>query len=644
MSAALLGFALHNTVLASGLAVLALLAARLLPRRPGIAHTLWILVLLKLITPPFWTIALWPAATVQVDRPCPALPAEHGVAPVAVEAMPDFPALAPSSEPAWWTWGDALALVALLGTLAYVALASARLWRLHRLLQRLPKGEPLPELLELAETMGVAPPRLRWSEQSFPPLLLAVGMRPTLVLPIALWQALKADERRALLLHELAHLARGDHRVRLLELLVLALHWWNPLAWLAVRQLRRAEELCCDALVIATRPEVAPAYATALIQTLAYLAGHPTNLPAEASGAGPVIDIRRRLTMILQNRSPYVGRGGVLMAVVALIVLCPLVPTRAEPRVPDTLEGLIATQKSCQQCHAPEKPGKPDLPRLHDDVVRLMEELRRAKRDLAEREAKLREVLRVVADQLDEAVGQVAEGEAKLREVLREFEKRTAPKAPAISGEGEIRRLERQIQELRDQLERERKQPRTAPEKKKPTGQTTYYMNTREFKLPVEIAPEAIGSELRVFIQKRQTGVWELHSVLHLTRAERHVHVRALEDGEYQFALGLAPKFTPQEPGMHVLVDTKPPEVNFQGRRTAERISLEWKATDANLAEQALTLQYRDAKGEWRLYRIPSLGQDAQLLVQTRDVDSLDWRFKVRDKAGNETVKTLNLK
>lgn len=363
MSLFLFGWVLQNTLLASGIALLALVAARCLPRRPGVAHTLWILVLLKLVTPPFWTVALWPPAPVEAI--CPARILEGEVPPPARPGPTPADSSDPQPEvhmPERWSWTDGLALIALLGTLTYFGLAVSRLLRLRRLLRCLPEGEPLPELAALADSLGIAPPRVRWSRESLPPLLLAMGIRPTLVLPVALWQSLGGAERRALLLHELAHLARGDHHVRRLELIVLALFWWHPLGWFAASQLRRAEELCCDALVIATCPEIAPAYANALIETLAYLAGHPTTLPMEASGAGPVVDIRRRLGMILQNKSPYVGRGGLLMALLAIALLCPLVPTRAELRVPDTVEGLIATQKSCQQCHTPQSRASPPCP------------------------------------------------------------------------------------------------------------------------------------------------------------------------------------------------------------------------------------------------------------------------------------------
>ena len=97
-------------------------------------------------------------------------------------------------------------------------------------------------------------------------MLWAVVGRPRILLPRTLWTGFDPDHREAVLAHELAHLARGDHWMRRFELVVLALYWWCPVAWIAVRELRRAEEACCDARVLGVVPDRAVAYAEALVR------------------------------------------------------------------------------------------------------------------------------------------------------------------------------------------------------------------------------------------------------------------------------------------------------------------------------------------------------------------------------------------
>ena len=69
-----------------------------------------------------------------------------------------------------------------------------------------------------------------------------------------------------MLLHELAHIQRGDLPLQTLLLLACALQWFNPLIWLAYRRLIIERERACDDMVLAAG--VRPAtYARDLLQT-----------------------------------------------------------------------------------------------------------------------------------------------------------------------------------------------------------------------------------------------------------------------------------------------------------------------------------------------------------------------------------------
>jgi beta-lactamase regulating signal transducer with metallopeptidase domain len=58
------------------------------------------------------------------------------------------------------------------------------------------------------------------------------------------------SRRRHVLLHELAHVRRGDWLGQMVAQAACALWWWQPLAWLASRELRRQRELACDDAVL----------------------------------------------------------------------------------------------------------------------------------------------------------------------------------------------------------------------------------------------------------------------------------------------------------------------------------------------------------------------------------------------------------
>ncbi len=73
--------------------------------------------------------------------------------------------------------------------------------------------------------------------------------RPVVIFPetVEKWTPTR---RRLVLLHELGHVKRHDWATQTLGALACALYWFNPLAWLAVRQLRLEREQACDDLVL----------------------------------------------------------------------------------------------------------------------------------------------------------------------------------------------------------------------------------------------------------------------------------------------------------------------------------------------------------------------------------------------------------
>ncbi len=73
---------------------------------------------------------------------------------------------------------------------------------------------------------------------------------PTLILPLSLITTLTPEQLRFVLLHELAHIRRGDYFANLFQLFAEALLFFNPAVWWISHQVRREREACCDALAI----------------------------------------------------------------------------------------------------------------------------------------------------------------------------------------------------------------------------------------------------------------------------------------------------------------------------------------------------------------------------------------------------------
>ena len=310
MPAAIFEAVLGNLALAAALALLAFVVGWK-GKRPAVAHALWLLVLLKFITPPLFTVPLRILPAREVAEVPPALPRTVAVpvfvpSAVAVSLPAPAPVQAAPPAPAGWSPSPESVLLSLwvFGSVLSAAVAAKRVRRFGKLLSF---GTPAPvalvaEVEVLAARMGLRrAPRVRVVPGGVAPLVWAVG-RPTLYLPAALLPRLSAEQRLTLLAHELAHLRRWDHLVRAIEFAAVAVFWWCPLAWVARRELRRLEEEACDADVTATLPDSGYAYASAIVETIDYVAGVPT-APTFASAIGDAKSLRRRLVHILEGRN-----------------------------------------------------------------------------------------------------------------------------------------------------------------------------------------------------------------------------------------------------------------------------------------------------------------------------------------------------
>lgn len=95
----------------------------------------------------------------------------------------------------------------------------------------------------------VRPVRLLRSRDRSMPVTLGIR-RPVIVVP-SIADTWSADRRRAVLLHELAHVARRDCLTQMLAWTACAVYWFHPAAWWTARRLQVERELACDDLVVA---------------------------------------------------------------------------------------------------------------------------------------------------------------------------------------------------------------------------------------------------------------------------------------------------------------------------------------------------------------------------------------------------------
>jgi BlaR1 peptidase M56/Domain of unknown function (DUF3471) len=114
------------------------------------------------------------------------------------------------------------------------------------------------------------------------------------------WSNLK---RRAVLAHELSHIARGDFYVLLLAMLYQAAFWFNPLSWWLLHRLRELMEMLSDDAATADVGD-APTYAEVMLEVAASVRTTPMLV-----GMARASTVRRRIERILARTEPPPSLG-----------------------------------------------------------------------------------------------------------------------------------------------------------------------------------------------------------------------------------------------------------------------------------------------------------------------------------------------
>ena len=172
------------------------------------------------------------------------------------------------------------------------------------------RGDYRALLQDTARSLNVTAPEMFVCEAISTPAVTGL-FRPTLLLP---HERYGLNDLRYILRHELCHLKRRDMLLKLVLLAANAMHWFNPVVYLMLRQADEDIELACDSAATdgLDRAERA-AYSRTL---LAAVQSHVRALPATTCFGGTVERLKRRITNVLGAQKK---RGlGVVALVLAL--------------------------------------------------------------------------------------------------------------------------------------------------------------------------------------------------------------------------------------------------------------------------------------------------------------------------------------
>lgn len=220
----------------------------------------------------------------------------------------------------------------------WTMVTSVRLWRWTRKGRRCEREDLRSLVSEGQRRLGVSGTVTLWSVPGLVGPATYGWWNPTILLPedVDAWSPL---ELKHVIWHELAHVRRYDVLLNWGLALVRAVHWWNPMFWIAQRAYLAERELACDAMVLAQLEDggVREYGETLLkfIERLSIMSSRPSlAAPGFVSFWGRKHEAKRRLSQLAKLAQPErTWCVWLSMALVAILALVGLSDAAPRPRL-----------------------------------------------------------------------------------------------------------------------------------------------------------------------------------------------------------------------------------------------------------------------------------------------------------------------
>ncbi len=329
------GLSWHGSLLIAVYVALRLLLRQYLA--PRLLFGGWLVVATLLLVPWRVPVSWHPLARWEVPAMAPVLNAEPAervlalprtlgnVASLAPARLLERPEAAkpPPAMARFTVWGQkvlmsrdvirALAVLWLVVAVALVLLRALALGRLHRALVRTSQrvdARLAESVRQEATTLGLRrAPAIMVTPLVDTPALGGV-LRPRLLFPVGFETRVSAAELRWVVRHELGHLRRRDTAAQAWMQLACAVHWFNPLVWVAARLARQDCELACDEAVLCRHAGEAGdrlAYGQTLLKVLGG-ARSALRLPAAVGIVESRRQLMKRIALIADYRPLSLSR------------------------------------------------------------------------------------------------------------------------------------------------------------------------------------------------------------------------------------------------------------------------------------------------------------------------------------------------
>lgn len=153
-----------------------------------------------------------------------------------------------------------------------------------------------------------------WESDGIETAFILGFIKPRIYIPTQTPQ----QDRGYILAHERTHLEKGDHWIKMLGFATLAIHWFNPLVWVAYILLCKDIEMACDERVVQFMElQERKEYSTALLNCSSSQVRH-----AASPVAFGEVNVKNRIQSILAYRNPSFWAGFLSAMAVVFVTVC----------------------------------------------------------------------------------------------------------------------------------------------------------------------------------------------------------------------------------------------------------------------------------------------------------------------------------
>jgi len=336
---------IFETFVATTALMLLVLAIRAPVRRafgPGIAYALWLLPVLRLALPP-----LPESWREQATAPVAAM--SDVITYYVIDAGPAPATAAATASASSINWLLVAGVIWAIGAAAFLG---------FHLVSHSRFCAKLLSKARVDRTVAEGKVRVIETDAAHGPLAFGIW-RKYVAFPRDFAERYDEQERALALAHELGHHVRGDLIANWVALFVLAIHWFNPVAWKAFRAFRADQEMACDALVLAGREAaLRHAYGRAIVKS-----AHGGAVSA-ACHLHTINELKGRLRMLSKTRknSPIRMAAGLIGTGILSLVALGVTASGTQAAATITSNVEAATGITLSQDGPPPPPEAPRAP------------------------------------------------------------------------------------------------------------------------------------------------------------------------------------------------------------------------------------------------------------------------------------------